>query len=335
MRALLVGAGGMGTAWAKNLLENEQVELAGWVDIVPGQVEKAAEKIGAKVAAFTDVDKGIEEIKPDFLVDVSIPEAHEAITILSLQKGIPVIGEKPMSTSIASAKRMVKASEESKTLYMVSQSRRYNKNLYAFRNLVEQLGDLGILNADFYIGAHFGGFRDVMENVLVLDMAIHTFDAARAISGLNPVSVFADQFNPSWSWYQQDSSAICLFEMEAGTRFTYRGSWCSEGMHTSWESEWRAVGTKGTVKWDGNESIRGEIVTETNGFHSNFDKVEVTAEEAKYGIAASLDDFLQALKTGTTPQGECHDNIYSLAMVFAAIESSKRKEIVQIAEILA
>ena len=42
---------------------------------------------------------------------------------------------------------------------------------------VEQIGALGILNSDFYIGAHFGGFRDEMASVLLLDMAIHTLDA--------------------------------------------------------------------------------------------------------------------------------------------------------------
>ncbi len=31
---------------------------------------------------------------------------------------------------------------------------------------------------------------------------------------------------------------------------------------------------------------------------------------------------MNALQTGATPMGECHDNIKSLAMVFAAIESS-------------
>jgi predicted dehydrogenase len=41
------------------------------------------------------------------------------------------------------------------------------------------------------------------------------------------------------------------------------------------------------------------------------------------GIAGSLRDFLNALKTGATPMGECHDNIKSLAMVFGAIESAR------------
>jgi hypothetical protein len=34
--------------------------------------------------------------------------------------------------------------------------------------------------------------------------------------------------------------------------------------------------------------------------------------------------MLEFLRTGRKPQCECHDNIQSLAMVFAAIESSKK-----------
>jgi predicted dehydrogenase len=51
-------------------------------------------------------------------------------------------------------------------------------------------------------------------------------------------------------------------------------------------------------------------------------------------IAGSLGDFLRALSGGTTPMGECHDNINSLAMVAAALESARRHQRVEIAEIL-
>jgi hypothetical protein len=47
-----------------------------------------------------------------------------------------------------------------------------------------------------------------------------------------------------------------------------------------------------------------------------------------------LEDFLNALKTGQSPRGECHDNILSLAMVFGAIESAKRGCRVTIDEML-
>jgi len=48
------------------------------------------------------------------------------------------------------------------------------------------------------------------------------------------------------------------------------------------------------------------------------------------GIAGSLAEFLEALETGNTPMGECHDNIKSLAMVFGAIESAATARRVEI-----
>jgi predicted dehydrogenase len=173
-----------------------------------------------------------------------------------------------------------------------------------------------------------------MPNVLLVDMAIHTFDAARYLSGADPIAVYADEFNPKWSWYAGAASASCLFEMSGGLRYAYSGSWCAEGLHTSWESEWRAVGENGTCLWDGHNDPVGQIVTQAGGFHSEVADVSITQTEMKSGIAGSLDEFIWALETGGTPNGECHDNIKSFAMVCAAVESARRRERVELAELL-
>ena len=49
--------------------------------------------------------------------------------------------------------------------------------------------------------------------------------------------------------------------MRNGVVFSYRGSWCAEGLRTSWESAWRIVGTRGALTWDGEEDMRAEIAT--------------------------------------------------------------------------
>jgi predicted dehydrogenase len=324
-KALIVGAGAMGRAWGKNLHECDEVEIGGWVDILPGAAAQAADELKlAGVYTGEDLGAALAQVRPDFVVDVSTPEAHHDVTLQVLAAGVPVLGEKPMADSMERAREMVAAAERAGRLYMVSQSRRYDARLQALRRLiVEYTGLLGILNSDFYIGVHFGGFRDEMASPLLLDMAIHTFDAARYLSAADPVAVYCDEFNPPWSWYQGNACATAIFEMSGGLRYVYRGSWCSEGRHTSWEAEWRAVGPHGTATWDGQRAPVAEIVVERGGFHS---RVEARAGEVvadmPTGIAGSLRDFLRALKTGATPMGECHDNIKSLAMVFAAIESA-------------
>ncbi len=325
-RALIVGAGGMGRAWGRNLTEYDRTEVVGWVDIRPEAAVSAAQERGLDgIHTGDDLEAAIRAVEPDFVVDVTVPEAHHDVTLAALSMGLPVIGEKPMADSMAAAREMVAASEKAGKLYMVSQSRRYDARIHAFKALIDaEIGRPGILNSDFYIGAHFGGFRDEMPSPLVLDMAIHTFDAARYLCGLDPVAVYCEEFNPEWSWYKGDACATAVFEMSGGLRYTYRGSWCSEGRHTSWESEWRAVGPNGTATWDGHGAPVAEKVVGRGGFHADVEAVQASvAEGVPGGIAGSIRDFVRALDTGETPMGECHDNIKSLAMVFGAIESAR------------
>jgi predicted dehydrogenase len=331
-RALIVGAGGMGRAWGRNLHDHPDVDIVGWVDIRPEAAQFAVDELKISGAyAGDDLGKALAETRPDFVVDVTIPEAHHDVTLQALAAGVPVLGEKPMATSMEQARAMVTASEHARRLYMVSQSRRYDPRIAAYGGLINQfLGPVGILKSDFFIGAHFGGFRDEMAHVLILDMAIHTFDAARYLTGADPVSVYCEEYNPGWSWYKGNASATALFDMTGGLRYLYTGSWCAEGAATSWESEWRAVGPHGTAIWDGVDNIKADVVVEHGGFHAKTETHYGHPMEMPRGIAGSLQEFLIALRTGQTPQGECHDNIKSLAMVFGAIESSvtgKRVEI--------
>jgi predicted dehydrogenase len=334
-RALIVGAGGMGKAWARNVQDCAETEIAGWVDIRCEVAEEAVKELGQDdIFTSNNLTEAIAKVKPDFVIDVTVPESHRDVTVEALNAGLPVLGEKPMAHSMDAAREMVAASERSGKLYMVSQSRRYDSRLAAYKRLIDdEAGAPGILNSDFYIGAHFGGFRDEMPSPLILDMAIHTFDQARYLSGRDAISVYCDEFNPQWSWYRGDSCATAIFEMEGGLRYTYRGSWCSDGAPTSWEGQWRACGPKGTALWDGHDEIVASVTVESDSFlRQTEEKRPQMMEDIPGGIAGSLRDFLNALQTGATPMGECHDNIKSLAMVFAAIESSRsgKKVVVEV-----
>jgi predicted dehydrogenase len=336
-RAVIVGAGNMGRTWGRNLRDHGEVEIAGWVDLRPELAADAAiEFTGGKARTGGDLERMLRDLHPDFVVDVSVPEAHHDVTLTALAAGVPVLGEKPMADTMEHARAMVAASERAGKLYMVSQSRRYHPQLTALRALIQhEIGPLGILNSDFYVGAHFGGFRDQMPSPLLLDMAIHTFDAARFLSGADPLAVYCEEFNPSWSWYAGAASATALFEMTGGLRFTYRGSWCAEGQQTSWDADWRAVGPRGEAIWNGWHDPVARVAAERTGLIAETisHPGQVDPEEPS-GIAASLRDFLRALRAGSTPMGECHDNIQSLAMVFAAIQSAATGRRIAIEEVL-
>src|SRR5580658_1144923 len=212
----------MGRHWARNLNDFGEVKLAGWVDIKPGLAAAGIEELKlAGVVPYENLEKALKDLKPDFVVDATVPAAHRPVTLAALGAGVPVLGENPMADSMESARKMVEASEKAGKLFMVSQSRRYDAGAIAFADIIRKyLGKIGILNSDFYIDAHFNGFRAKMKSVLLMDMAIHTFDTARQISGADAVSVYCEEFRPDWSWHDGADSAVALFEMTGGLRYT-------------------------------------------------------------------------------------------------------------------
>jgi predicted dehydrogenase len=330
-RAVLTGCGSISRAWLKSVQEFDDVDIVGMVDLSPQAIEgKIADFQLKPEATGDDLESIIRKTDANLVFDCTVPEAHVTVVTTGLECGCNVMGEKPMADTIENARSMVATAKRTGKTYAVMQNRRYNPQIRRYRNLISTgvFGDITTLNADFYIGAHFGGFRDEMDHVLILDMAIHSFDEARYISGADPVSVYCHEWNPKGSWYADGASAICLFEMSNGLIFTYRGSWCSEGLNTSWECEWRAIGEKGTATWDGHEEVKGEYAIGGDGFSRDLEtaKVQDAPQIDPPGHAAAIRDYLDALANGSTPLTVCDDNIKSVAMVHAAIASAASGE---------
>ena len=324
-RAVVVGAGGIAKAWFPALVA-ENVDVLAVVDLNIDAARQGIEDYQLAAKASTDLGATLRDTTPDFVIDLTVPEAHCEVTCKALEAGCHVIGEKPMAASMEQARTMVATAERTGKLYMVSQSRRWDaKHDVICRAIAsDAIGQLTTINCDFYIGAHFGGFRDQMPSPLILDMAIHHFDLARAFSVADPVAVYAHEFNPAGSWYAGDAAATCIFEMSNGAVFTYRGSWCAEGFHTSWNGDWRLIGDKGTLIYAGDRDPVAQTVAEPSAnFHRALADVPLPEPQLEHPtMRGALREMLAFLRDGTPPQTECHDNIQSLAMVFAAIESA-------------
>lgn len=326
-KVVVVGCGGMANTWVNYVKGRKDVQIVGFVDLNKEHALRFAEKHDLQVNAYVELKKAIAETGATLVLDMTIPEAHKQITVTALEAGCDVLGEKPMASSMEEALLMLKTAEATGRYYAVMQNRRYLSKIRSLRQMISDgnIGQLGFVNADFFMGAHFGGFRDAMAHPLILDMAIHTFDQARFITGADPVSVYCHEFNPTGSWYEGNAAAVCIFEMSDGSVFCYRGSWCAEGAPTSWEANWRISGSKGTAIWDGNTEPYCEIVkpVDEHVFMNEFEKIEAEPvqmnNEGHYGC---LDEMFQALIEGRKAETDCSDNIKSMQMVFGAIEST-------------
>ncbi len=332
LTCVLVGCGGISDAWRRGAADLPGLTMRGFVDLNLEAAHGSAAAWNAPAALVSDdLAATLQQVRPDVVFNCTVPEAHHDVTLTALAHGAHVLGEKPLADNMAEARRMVRAAEAADRVFAVIQNRRYNSDIRRLRAFLASgvLGRLTTVNSDFYIGAHFGGFRDRMPHVLLADMAIHTFDAARYLTAAEAQSVYCHEWNPAGSWYEGDASAVAIFQMSEGIVYTYRGSWCSEGLHTSWECVWRIVGTRGSVTWDGETGFRAQVIDGDEGFMRPLADValpEITLPPDRTGSHAGLiRDFLRAVREGGSVETVASDNIHSLAMVHAAIDSATRK----------
>jgi predicted dehydrogenase len=334
-KIIVAGCGARSHEWIKYAISREDCEIVALVDINEENAKKMLETYKLNCGIYRDIKEAIRESEANLVFDVTIPASHKSIVTFALNAGLDVLGEKPIADSMEDAKEMVLTSQKTGKTYTVMQNRRYLKNIRAYKDIISSgaIGEPGFICADFFLGPHFGGFRDIMESPLVLDMAIHTFDQARFITGGDPVSVYCQEFNPVGSWYKGNASAVCIFEFSNGSVFCYRGSWCAQGLNTSWESEWRVTGSSGTAMWNGLEMPYYEqIIPATDpNFIDEFKRVDSTFEwSGREGHIGCMDEMFAALLEDRKAETDCLDNIKSMAMVFGAIESAKKGKKVSI-----
>ena len=330
----------MSKGWLKAIAETpalaSAVSVVGLVDVDRAAAEARAAEFGLGNARIgNDLEAMLAEVKPDLLFDVALPATRHDIVATGLRHGCHVLTEKPMAASLEEARDMVALAAKAGRIHAVVQNRRFIPGVRRIRRLLESgaLGELTTINCDFFIGAHFGGFRDVMQHPLLLDMAIHTLDAARFMAGAAPRAVYCLETNPKGSWYAQGAAANAIFEFADGVVFNYRGSWSAEGAITSWESAWRIIGTKGTLLWDGYDSFEAKVVSNDSGFFRDLVAIDVPppADDAQtHGHQSVIADFVAAIAGGRQPETVSSDNIKSLAMVFAAIDSAQKHQRVEI-----
>lgn len=327
-KIVLVGCGNMAYRWVEYALSRDDAQIVGLVDLLPENARALAQSYSLAAPAYTTLQEAINASGANLVFDVTVPSSHSAIVQTALSAGCNVMGEKPMASTLADARAMVTASERSGRSYTVMQNRRYNQRIRSLRSIVAggAIGEVGMINADFFLAPHFGGFRDAMEHPLILDMASHTFDEARFIAGSDAVSVYSHEFNPPGSWYQGAAACVAIFEFADGSVFSYRGSWCAEGAPTSWESSWRVIGSSGTAIWDGENAPYIEVVedvSETSFLRTARRVHPPLAWEGNDGHPGCLDEMFGALLEARRAETDCRDNIKTMEMVFGAIESAE------------
>ncbi len=328
MRFIQVGVGGFGRLWTDLLASSEDAELVGLVDVDSDALESAGRRAGLSEEAFyEELPRALDETDAEAMVNVTPPAVHHGVAKAAFERGLHVLTEKPLADDMEHARDMVEAADKAGVCLMVSQNYRFRSWTRTVRAL---LGEDGAGKPD-NIAVRFASaprfeesFRRSMEHPLVVDMSIHHFDLMRAITGLEPKSVYAETWQPSWSWFQHHPCCMALFEFEEGLKACYDASWVTRGRQTSSNGYWRIECTESCIE------LLGDKVHVLQGPGPSRDAEVEMHDMPCENQAYSLMEFQAAIRKGREPEASGRDNLRSLAMVYAVLESSRSGEPVDI-----
>jgi len=148
------------------------VELVGVVDVNRPRAEQIAADVGAQ--AFVDAADVADRVDAAF---VAVPtEAHGTVAIPLLERGIPVLIEKPLARTVAEIDTILEAASRSGACVAVGHTERYNPAVRTARPLITQ---------PRFIEVHrLGVFPDRSLDIdVVFDLMIHDLDIVLSLVG--------------------------------------------------------------------------------------------------------------------------------------------------------
>ncbi|MFK7820062.1 MAG: Gfo/Idh/MocA family oxidoreductase [Planctomycetaceae bacterium] len=165
LKTAVIGVGALGRHHARILSELDGVELVGVVDQNREQGESVA--AACETTWHADCDAIIDDVDA---VSVVVPTvAHLAVASQVLERGISVLVEKPIASTVAEARQMVDLADANGCVLQVGHIERFNPAMQAVRN---QLGTPKYIRAE-RVSPYTFRSTDIS---VVLDLMIHDID---------------------------------------------------------------------------------------------------------------------------------------------------------------
>ena len=123
----VVGVGALGRHHARHLAQNPDAELVGVYDRDAARARQVADEVGT--TPFTDLDALLGKVKG--VSCAVITSAHHDVGLHILGRGVGVLMEKPIATTVAEADALIAAAERSGVPLHVGQIERFNRAVRA------------------------------------------------------------------------------------------------------------------------------------------------------------------------------------------------------------
>jgi predicted dehydrogenase len=343
LKFIQIGTGGMGSYWCNHVLPYVVNELniaqpVAAVDINPDVLHYAVKGLGLpQNKCYVDVRKAFEENKADFVIIVVPPAFHKQMVDLALEYDCHILSEKPIADTMEACCRIYHKVMKAGKKMAITMSHRFDQDKQTLEALIKS-GDYGSLN---YIVCSltyecrkyptWGEFRYKMADPLLIEGAVHHFDILRALTGSNAKTIYAMTWNPAWSEFKGDSTAFVMVEMENGVHAFYEGAKANATSLNGWGNEYiRAECDKATLILS-----KREIRVQSQLGFPYPESMKVALKNQKVWMNKWLAEmFIRWMMGGEKPENNLEDNIQCAAMLFAAIESSRKGQPVDVQQFL-
>ena len=336
-KMILVGTGGFGGAWCKTFLppniKEGLLEVTAAADISPEALQNAKTHLGLRDdQCFTDPKEAFDKSGAEIAVIVVPPAFHEGIVDLALDHGMHILSEKPIADTLEASIRIADKVARAGKKMGVTMSHRFDQDKTTLRRELRsgRYGPLDYLVSRFTCDcrrfASWGKFRHEIADPLMVEGAVHHLDILADLAEAKCDTIYAQTWNPSWGEYAGDSQALVTMHFLNGTRAFYEGAktnavglnpWCEEYIRAECELATLTMNRRRIERFDFDETRDWVGAAEGTG------KEIPLMEQPKWANTWLVEKYVRWLDGGEPMETNVEDNLQSVALVFAGIESSK------------
>jgi len=335
LRIAVAGAGFWAAYQIAGWLELGEVEVCAIYNRTRAKAESLASRFGIR-AVYDDPQKMLLEARPDALDIITSPDTHEELVGLAVACGVPVICQKPMSTSLESAERMVEGARAAGVPFIVHENWRWQRPIRQLQQLLAS----GMVGKPFRGRLEFNCSFPVFDNqpflreldrFIITDVGSHVLDVARFLFGEFD-SIYCRAQRIHGDIKGEDVATIVL--ARGDLTCTCELSYASRLEHERFpETYIRVEADAGALELGPDYWVRA---TTEEGTHSKrypprrYSWVDPAYELVHSSIVDCHRDILAALRGERRAETDAEDNIKTLRLVFAAYESAQREEVIRL-----
>lgn len=183
----VIGAGAISQAYLKALEDCADARVVAIADSRPAAAEAAAEGAGAR--SFASHQALAESGLAEAVIICTPPATHADIALTFIERGVPVLCEKPLCLDIGTAERLKAAAERRGVLFTMASKFRYVEDVIRARALITSglLGEIRLLENAFTasvdMSRRWNANPAMSGGGVLMDNGCHSVDIIRYLLG--------------------------------------------------------------------------------------------------------------------------------------------------------